>query len=83
MLYYSMPALAAGFILDLMIGDPRWLYHPVCRSVSCLSVKRGNPIPDPAYSLRDFSMGGICTGDLLVLSASGNEISENREHESL
>ena len=25
-----MPALAAGFILDLMIGDPRWLYHPVC-----------------------------------------------------
>ena len=29
MLYYSMPALAAGFILDLMIGDPRWLYHPV------------------------------------------------------
>ncbi len=22
MLYYSMPALAAGFILDLMIGDP-------------------------------------------------------------
>ena len=30
MLHYSMPALAAGFILDLMIGDPRWLYHPVC-----------------------------------------------------
>ena len=29
MLHYSMPALAAGFILDLMIGDPRWLYHPV------------------------------------------------------
>ena len=29
MLYYSMPALAAGFILDLMVGDPRWLYHPV------------------------------------------------------
>ena len=30
MLHYSMPALAAGFILDLMIGDPRLLYHPVC-----------------------------------------------------
>ena len=30
MLHYSMLALAAGFILDLMIGDPRWLYHPVC-----------------------------------------------------
>lgn len=23
-------ALAAGFILDLLLGDPRWLYHPVC-----------------------------------------------------
>lgn len=23
-------ALAAGFLLDLWIGDPRWLYHPVC-----------------------------------------------------
>ena len=23
-------ALGAGFLLDLLIGDPRWLYHPVC-----------------------------------------------------
>lgn len=23
-------ALAAGFFLDLLLGDPRWLYHPVC-----------------------------------------------------
>lgn len=23
-------ALGAGFILDLLIGDPRWLYHPIC-----------------------------------------------------
>jgi adenosylcobinamide-phosphate synthase len=27
---YSMFALAAGFVLDLIFGDPRWLYHPVC-----------------------------------------------------
>jgi cobalamin biosynthesis protein CobD/CbiB len=112
MLYYSMPALAAGFILDLMIGDPRWLYHPVCLignliaflekilrkifpktdkgelaagtvEVILVCLLRWNPISDPAHSLRDFSMGGIRTGDLLVLSASGNEVSENREHESL
>ena len=38
MLYYSMPALAAGFILDLMIGDPRWLYHPVCLIGNLISV---------------------------------------------
>ncbi|MDO5135433.1 MAG: adenosylcobinamide-phosphate synthase CbiB [Eubacteriales bacterium] len=23
-------ALACGFILDLILGDPAWLYHPVC-----------------------------------------------------
>lgn len=27
---YSMLALAAGFVLDLIFGDPRWMYHPVC-----------------------------------------------------
>ena len=24
-----IPALACGFVLDLLLGDPRWLYHPV------------------------------------------------------
>lgn len=24
-----VPAVAAGFILDLLLGDPHWLYHPV------------------------------------------------------
>ena len=23
-------ALGAGFLLDLLIGDPKWLYHPIC-----------------------------------------------------
>ena len=27
---YHIIALAAGYLLDLLIGDPRWLYHPVC-----------------------------------------------------
>ena len=27
---YGMIALAAGFVIDLIAGDPRWLYHPVC-----------------------------------------------------
>ena len=25
-----MLALALGFLLDLLLGDPAWLYHPVC-----------------------------------------------------
>ena len=28
-LYHSI-ALVAGFIFDLLFGDPTWLYHPVC-----------------------------------------------------
>lgn len=27
---YGIIALAAGFVIDLMFGDPGWLYHPVC-----------------------------------------------------
>ena len=27
---YHMFALAVGFLLDLLFGDPRWLCHPVC-----------------------------------------------------
>ena len=23
-------ALLAGCVLDLLLGDPAWLYHPVC-----------------------------------------------------
>ena len=23
-------AIIAGFVLDLLIGDPRWLPHPIC-----------------------------------------------------
>ena len=31
-------ALGAGFLLDLLIGDPRWLYHPVCLIGNTISV---------------------------------------------
>lgn len=27
-MYYHMIAFLAGFLLDLLIGDPHWLYHP-------------------------------------------------------
>ncbi len=28
--HFRIFSLAAGFILDLCFGDPRWLYHPIC-----------------------------------------------------
>lgn len=30
MTVYTTIAIFAGFILDLIFGDPHWLYHPVC-----------------------------------------------------
>ena len=27
---YRLLALVLGFVLDLILGDPRWLYHPIC-----------------------------------------------------
>ena len=35
---YSLIALAAGAALDLLLGDPRWLYHPVCLIGNLISV---------------------------------------------
>lgn len=26
---WTLPAVVCGFLLDLVLGDPRWLYHPV------------------------------------------------------
>lgn len=30
MIYLTLPAVVLGFFIDLLIGDPRWMYHPVC-----------------------------------------------------
>ena len=30
MLRDHLLALIAGFLLDCLLGDPEWLYHPVC-----------------------------------------------------
>ena len=27
---WILPAVLTGFLMDLCIGDPRWMYHPVC-----------------------------------------------------
>ena len=35
---YHTIALTAGFLLDLIFGDPRWLYHPVCLIGNLISV---------------------------------------------
>ena len=29
MIKWTAAALILGFLIDLLLGDPRWLYHPV------------------------------------------------------
>lgn len=40
MLLYHGLALALGYILDLCLGDPQWLYHPICVIGNLIGVLR-------------------------------------------
>ena len=70
MLKYHAAALAAGFILDLLFGDPRWMYHPVIfigKTISFLEKKIRKILPKtPSGELMG---GGILV--LLTLIVSG------------
>ena len=62
-------ALAAGFLLDLLIGDPRWLYHPVCligNTIAALEkrIRKGLPKTQRAELL------GGCLEVILVCALS-------------
>ncbi|MGN0734328.1 MAG: adenosylcobinamide-phosphate synthase CbiB [Anaerovoracaceae bacterium] len=70
MLKYQAAALAAGFILDLLFGDPKWMYHPVIligKTISFLEKNIRKMLPrTPAGELMG---GGIFV--LLTLIVSG------------
>ena len=63
MLKYYASALMAGFLLDLLIGDPRWMYHPVIfigKTISVLEKKLRKVLPATPR-------GELAGGTLLVL----------------
>ena len=75
---YHTIALAVGFLLDLIFGDPRWLYHPVCLIGNLISVlekgirrifPKTNAGELAVSSVRTFPGGGCDPGDILVLPA--------------
>lgn len=69
---YGIVALTAGFLLDLLLGDPRWLYHPVIiigKAISFLEKRIRKVFPKTPKGER---LGGllevvlICLGSFLV-----------------
>ena len=69
MLKYHAAALAAGFILDLLVGDPKWMYHPVIligKTISFLEKNIRKILPKtPAGELMG---GGVLVLFTLVVS---------------
>ena len=66
MLKYSLPALVIGFVLDLLIGDPRWLYHPICVIGNLIAV-----LEKVIRKIFQKNHGGELTGGFLIVAASG------------
>lgn len=67
MIKYSVLACAIGFVLDLIIGDPHWMYHPIrlVGNLIALTEKLLRKIlPDKKNAL-------LIGGGLLVLIVSG------------
>ena len=56
---YILPAVALGFLLDLIFGDPAWLYHPVRLIAKLITLfekllRRLFPDTEPARGQRVF-----------------------------
>lgn len=109
----SLLAVILGFILDLIVGDPHWLYHPIrlvghlisgleklLRSIfpkteqgeliagGFLLVLTAGITTAVAWGLLLAaglvpSLSEICAGSHHVLLGTGDQIPEDRDHESL
>ena len=94
----SILAVILGFILDLIVGDPHWLYHPI-RLVGHLisGLEKILRKVFPKTERGELTAGvflliltaGITSGAAwillyaAVLSAPGNQIFEDGDHEGL
>ena len=70
MLKYTAVALVIGFILDILIGDPRWLYHPVRvigNAISLTEKFMRKIFPETEKGER---AGGLCTVIIIVIGSA-------------
>lgn len=109
----SLLAVILGFILDLIVGDPHWLYHPIrlvghlisgleklLRSifpkteqgeliaggfllVLTAGITTGCCLGTSPGGRSGASLSEICAGSHHVLLGTGDQIPEDRDHESL
>ena len=62
-----LTALLLGFCIDLLLGDPRWLYHPV-QAIGWLIVKLEPPL---RRAFPDSDRGQVRAGVALVILVVG------------
>ncbi len=58
----TLAAIVAGFILDLILGDPRWLPHPICLIGNFISF-----LEKSFRKIFGFSNNGLLFGGLLMV----------------
>jgi adenosylcobinamide-phosphate synthase len=63
----SAALLISAFVLDLVLGDPRWLPHPVVLMGKAIS--SGERLLRTAKPRRDFLLGGVLSFGLVALAA--------------
>ena len=66
-MYHSLIALSAGFLLDLLLGDPHWMWHPV-RGIGWL-ISKGEGICRKIFPATE--KGERLAGAALVLVVTG------------
>lgn len=74
MLHYTCIALAAGYILDLAIGDPRFLYHPtrlIGKLIECLEKNIRRLLP--ATPRGEMTGGVLLVAAVLLITAGVTE----------
>jgi adenosylcobinamide-phosphate synthase len=64
--HLSIPLIAGALALDVVLGDPRWLPHPV-RAIGRL-IERGEHLLHTGDPRRDFARGAILTACVVGIS---------------
>ena len=96
MIKETLAAVGLGYLIDLLIGDPHWLYHPIrivgnlisllekwLRALFPQTENNSSGGSNPICRIFDSSGCKIWAGSADVLSAFSDSCIERREYESI